>query len=183
MMNVMRALTIALLALFLTSQPSMADSRAEMEREARASLDELYKNVPGARDLARNAKGILVFPAITKAGFVVGGQYGEGVLFKNGNVSGYYNTASASVGLQAGVQKYGYALFFMRESDLNYLKKSDGWDVGVGPNITVVDRGLASNLSAATAREGIYAFFFEQKGLMAGLGLQGTKITEMNPNA
>jgi lipid-binding SYLF domain-containing protein len=154
-----------------------------MERDARAGLAELYKTTPGAKALAKSAKGILVFPEITKGGLLVGGQYGEGVLFKGGKVAGFYNTAAVSYGLQAGVQQYGYALYFMSDSDMNYLKKSDGWDIGVGPSITIVDTGLASQLSATSARAGVYAFFFQQKGLMAGMGLQGTKITQINPKA
>ena len=107
------------------------------------------------------------------------GQYGEGVLFKNGRADGYYSTAAGSWGLQAGIEKFGYALFFMNESDLTYLSKSDGWSLGVGPTITVVDVGMARSMTTTTMREGVYAFFFEQRGLMAGLGIQGAKITKI----
>jgi len=153
-------------------------SHAEQEREARAALNRLYIETPEARHLREKAAGILVFPEITKAGFVVGGQYGNGVLFKSGRVAGYYNSTALSTGLQAGAQQFSYALFFMKEADLRYLESSSGWEVGVGPSITVVDEGFARSLSTTTAREGVYAFFFGQKGLMAGLGIQGTKITK-----
>jgi lipid-binding SYLF domain-containing protein len=95
---------------------------------------------------------------------------------------GYYNTVAASYGLQAGIQKFGYALFFMSDSALQYLDKSDGWEIGVGPSIVIVDAGVAKTLSTTTARKEIYAFIFSQKGLMAGLGLQGSKITRINPD-
>ncbi len=160
-----------------------ADSAAEMEKDARAALADLYKSTPGAAALSNSAKGILVFPSITKAGFIFGGQYGEGVLFTEGKAAEFYETAAASFGLQAGVQKYGYALFFMSDSDLKYLRTSNGWEIGVGPSVTIVDKGLASSLSSTTLREGVYAFFFEQKGLMAGLGLQGAKISQFEPKA
>jgi lipid-binding SYLF domain-containing protein len=182
--NFLRLLGLAL-AFGIVAAPtrSEAASRKEMEISAREALIALYKTAPSAAVLAEKAKGILVFPGITKGGFIVGGQYGEGTLFVNDQVSGFYNTAAASFGLQAGVQKFGYAMFFMNDSDMKYLKKSEGWEIGVGPSITIVDAGIARSLSSTTAREGVYAFFFEQKGLMAGLGLQGTKISEIHPKA
>lgn len=152
-------------------------SRAELQREARKALVELYKTAPGAKALGSHAAGILVFPDVIKAGFVVGGQYGDGVLFERGSITGVYSMASASFGLQAGIQRHGYALFFMTPADLAYLRSSSGWEIGVGPTVTIVDQGLAHSLSTTTARSGVYAFFFDQKGLMAGIGLQGTKIT------
>ena len=175
-----RAMFVLALVTALVASPAYADSKTEMESRAREALQQLYKSAPSARVLGEQAKGILVFPSIAKGGFIVGGQYGEGTLFLNNKPAGFYNTAAASFGLQAGVQKFGYALFFMNQSDLKYLNKSDGWELGVGPNITVVDEGLATSFTTTTAREGVYAFFFEQRGLMAGLGLQGSKITKMD---
>jgi len=101
---------------------------------------------------------------------------------QNGETVGYYNTVAASYGLQIGAQTFGYALFFMTDKDLDYLKSSSGWEIGVGPSIVVVDTGVAKSLSTTTARDNVYAFFFDQKGLMAGLGLQGSKITKVNPD-
>jgi lipid-binding SYLF domain-containing protein len=121
-----------------------------------------------------------VFPSIIKGGFLVGGQYGEGALIKDGTSAGYYNTVQVSYGLQAGLQKHGYVLFFMTDSALKWLDKSDGWELGVGPSIVVVDVGAATSKTTTTLQSDIYAFFFNQQGLMGGLGLQGTKITRMN---
>jgi lipid-binding SYLF domain-containing protein len=140
----------------------------------------LYGKYPSAKELTQGAKGILIFPSIVKGGFVVGGQYGEGALRKGGKTVGYYNTVAASYGLQAGLQKYGYALFFMTDSAFSYLDRSDGWEIGVGPSIVIVDDGMARSMTTTTARSDIYAFFFDQKGLMAGLGLQGSKITRID---
>jgi lipid-binding SYLF domain-containing protein len=92
---------------------------------------------------------------------------------------GYYSTVAASYGLQAGAQSFGYALFFITDKALDYLKKSEGWEIGVGPSIVIVDEGIAKSLTTTTAKSDIYAFFFDQKGLMAGLGLQGSKITRI----
>ena len=116
-----------------------------------------------------------------KAGLVVGGQYGEGALLIDGKTAGYYNTVAASYGLQAGAQSFGYAMFLMNDGALSYLRKSEGWEIGVGPTVVVVDQGLSRSLTSSTAKDDIYAFFFDQKGLMAGIGLQGSKITRINP--
>lgn len=158
-----------------------AQKAAELDKKVTAATAKLYASTPAAQKLSKTAKGILIFPSVKKAGFVVGGQYGEGALRVGGKTTGYYKTTAASFGLQAGGQKFGYAMFFMNDSDLAYLKKSDGWEVGVGPSIVVVDEGAARALTTSTAKEGIYVFFFGQKGLMAGLGIQGSKISEFKP--
>jgi lipid-binding SYLF domain-containing protein len=161
----------------------LADSAADITRDSNAALQDLYANNPEAKHLARRAKGILVFPGIVKAGFLVGAQYGSGgALFKNGRTAGYYNIIAGSYGFQAGVESFSYALFFMDDTSLNYLNRSEGWEIGVGPSIVVVDKGLAKSLTTTTAKSGVYAFIFDQKGLMAGIGLQGSKISRINPD-
>jgi lipid-binding SYLF domain-containing protein len=166
--------------LVFTPQAHGASAR-EINRKSRAALQNLYDSTPGARSLGDSATAVLVFPDIVKAGFIFGAQFGEGTLFSHGKTLGYYSTSAASYGLQAGVQKFGYALFFMTEGDLAYLRKSEGWEIGVGPSIVIVDQGMAKNLTSTTLRKGVYAFVFAQKGLMAGIGLQGTKIIRIHP--
>jgi lipid-binding SYLF domain-containing protein len=161
---------------------AMAETAAEIDRDVDAGIDKLYAGSPAAKELAKVAKGILVFPNVIKGGLIVGGQYGKGALRVSGKTVGYYNTAAASYGLQAGAQSFGYALFFMTDSALEYLKKSSGWEIGVGPSIVVVDEGVARSLTTSTAKDDIYAFFFSQKGLMAGIGIQGSKITRIQPD-
>jgi lipid-binding SYLF domain-containing protein len=158
-----------------------AATAAEINRSARAGLQELYDSSPAARTLGQTAKAVLVFPNVVKGGFIVGAQGGEGALLSRGKTLGYYNTVAASYGLQAGIQKFGYALFFMTDSSLAYLNKSGGWELGTGPSFVVVDAGMAKSLTTTTLQKDIYAFFFNQKGLMAGLGLQGSKITRITP--
>jgi len=160
---------------------AMAASAAEIDRDVNAALKVLYDSEPGTEALAGKAKGILVFPSIVKGGFLVGAQYGEGALRKGSKTVAYYNSVAASYGWQAGIQSFGYALFFMTDSALKYLESSGGWEIGSGPSIVVVDQGAATGLTTTTAKDDIYAFFFSQKGLMAGLGLQGSKITKINP--
>jgi lipid-binding SYLF domain-containing protein len=155
---------------------------AEIDRDVDNALLKLYAKTPAAKELAKVAKGILVFPSIVKGGFIIGGQYGEGALRIDGKTVGYYNTAAASYGLQAGMQSFGYAMFFMTDSALKHLDKSKGWEIGIGPNIVIVDEGMARSLTTTTAKDDVYAFFFSQKGLMAGLGLQGSKISRITPD-
>ena len=167
--------------LAVVGQTSIAAGAAELGRDANASLQQLYASVPAAKTLGSKAEAILVFPKVTKAGLGVGGQYGEGALLKNGKAVAYYNTAGASVGLQAGAQQFGYAMLFMNANALSQLDKADGFEVGVGPTVVVVDEGKAKTMTTTTAKDDIYAFIFGQKGLMAGLGIQGNKITKINP--
>ncbi len=165
----------------LIQQPAFADSAAEIDKEVQIGLTQLYESSPKAKELSKIAKGILVFPDVLKAGLLIGAQYGKGALLINEKTAGYYNTVAASYGLQAGVQTFGYAMLLMTDEALEYLQSSSGWEIGVGPSIVVVDKGTAKSLTTTTAKEDIYAFFFDQKGLMAGLGLQGSKITPIKP--
>ena len=160
---------------------AVADSAAEIDRDVDTALQKLYKSSPAAAELSKVAKGILVYPDVIKAGLVIGGQYGEGALRVGGKTVGYYNTVAASYGIQAGAQSFGYALFFMTDAALEYMTNSDGWEVGVGPSVVVVDEGIAKSLTTTTAKDGVYAFFFSQEGLMAGLGIQGSKISRITP--
>ena len=155
-----------------------ADARA-LEQDARTALNRLHRSTPAARDLSKRAKGILVFPSVVKAGLMIGGQYGEGVLFKGGRVAGFFNTAGASYGLQAGAQEFAYALYFMNDGALAYLGKSEGLEIGSGPSVVVMDDGMAKQTSTTTLSQDVYAFIFGQSGLMAGLGVQGNKITKI----
>jgi lipid-binding SYLF domain-containing protein len=176
---VMKSVLIAVAAALLAPTLAMATDRSALERDARTVLQKLTATVPAAKSLSKDAVAVLVFPKITKAGLVVGGQYGDGVLFKAGKTAGFYNTSGASYGLQAGAQQYGYALFMMNDKALSALNSNDGFEVGVGPSIVVVDQGMGKTLTTTTAKDDVYAFIFSQKGLMAGLGLQGNKITRL----
>jgi lipid-binding SYLF domain-containing protein len=177
------AISLAFSAISLLPSSGRAASAAELDQSAKAALRSLYANNPAAQAVGKKAKAILVFPSIVKGGFLVGAQHGDGALLVNGKTVGYYNTVAASYGFQAGVQKFSYAMFFMNDASKNYLRKSGGWEVGSAPSLVVVDTGMARSLSTTTLQKGIYVFFFSQKGLMGGLGLQGTKITKYTPSA
>ena len=154
-----------------------SDPRAN--QAATDALRRLVSSNPAARELNEKAVAVLVFPKIVKVGFLLGGAYGEGVMIQVGRPAGYYNSAAASYGLQAGAQWFGYALFFMNTGALGYLDKSSGFEIGVGPSVVVVDAGMAKRLTSSTLTQDIYAIIFNQKGLMAGLGIEGSKITKI----
>jgi len=162
-------------------RPALAASAAELTRSSAAELNKLYSRQPSAKVLGQKAKGILVFPSIVKAGFMVGAQGGDGAMFKKGKTTGYYRTVAASYGFQAGVQKFSYALFFMTDDALAYLDKSGGFEVGAGPSVVVFDEGVGKSVTTTTTRSDVYSFVFGQKGLMGGMGLQGSKITRIHP--
>jgi lipid-binding SYLF domain-containing protein len=167
------------LCLSMNAQPAIAATADEIDGSVDVAMEALYMKYPAARMLAREAKGVLVFPDIVEGGLLLGGLYGEGALRKGYDTAGYYKAVAGTIGLQAGVQKYGYALFFMSDSALSSVEQSDRWEVGVGPSVVIVDTGMASSLTTITAKANVYAFFFGQKGLMAGIGLQGCKITRL----
>ena len=188
-MNRIQTLTnglIAMLALSLltVSGQIRAEDRSTLDNDIHAAVEFLKKNNAAAADLGKNAKAVLIFPSITKAGFIVGAQYGEGALIKPKSGGGYYideyfSIAAGSYGLQAGIQTFGYALILMDERAVEFVETSSGWELGSGPSILLVDEGRAKSLSTTTTKEGIYAFTFGQEGLMGGLGLQGTKISRL----
>ena len=161
---------------------ALGASASELNREATQALRKLYQGTPGAKELGEKAVGVLIFPSIKKGGFIIGGQFGDGVLRTRGKTTGYYRSLAASYGLQAGGQAFSYVLFFMDKASLQYLDKSDGWEVGVGPSLVVLDEGFGKVLSTTTLQSGVYAYIFGQRGAMAGLGIQGTKITKIHPN-
>jgi lipid-binding SYLF domain-containing protein len=161
---------------------SMAPPVAEdaiLKRDSLAALQTLYAKEPKAKEIGERSKAILVFPNLVKAGFIVGVQGGDGVLIENGQVTGIYNNTAVSYGLQAGAQSFAEAMFLTTDAAVKYLRSSNGWSIGVGPSVVVVDAGTAKSLTTTTLQSDVYAFIFGQQGLMAGLGMQGQKITRL----
>jgi lipid-binding SYLF domain-containing protein len=168
-----------LVAVGAPARPALAESAGELTRDARSALNKLYGKQASAKVLGKKAKAILVFPSMVKAGFMFGGQLGEGVLLKGGKPAGYYSSVAGSYGLQAGAQKFGYALFFMNNAALQQLDATKGFEVGMGPSLVVVDEGVGRSITSNTITSDVYAFIFDQRGLMAGLGIQGSKISRI----
>jgi lipid-binding SYLF domain-containing protein len=185
MLRHMRLVTLVLLcvagAVFsIVVMPAVTASAASTDEHVHATLQKLYAAVPVAKTIGEKARAVLVFPKIIKAGLIIGGQHGDGALVKDGHIVGHYNSVAASYGLQAGAQTFGYALFLMNDKAIKYLDSSEGWEIGVGPSVVIVDEGKAKTMTSTTLRDDVYAFIFSQKGLMAGLGIQGSKITKLS---
>jgi len=165
-------LALAAIALLVTSTAFGDD----LIGNSRRALQQLVAQNPAAAKCKSKAVAVLVFPRVVKAGFIVGAQEGKGILFVRGRPNGSYRTVAASYGLQAGVQEFGYALFLMNQDAVDWVNNTRGWEIGTGPSVVVVDKGMARSFTTDTLHSGIYAFTFDQQGLMAGLGLQGSKI-------
>jgi lipid-binding SYLF domain-containing protein len=169
----------ALLSGGCASTPPSRATTDNIDSMSVEALDSLTRNNPAARAISQQSRAVLIFPSIVKAGLVFGGAYGEGQMRRGSNVVGYYNSFTGSWGLQAGAQSYGYAVFLMTKEAEDYALAADGWEIGVGPTVVVVNEGLAQNITTTTLQDDAYAFIFDQKGLMAGISIEGTKITRI----
>jgi lipid-binding SYLF domain-containing protein len=163
----------------LSPAPAAAESKQELDAHVHQAIQDLYRNNLVAKDLAGKAAGMLVFPTIIKAGFWVGGEYGEGALLVGQSIAAYYNIVGASFGLQVGVQDESLAILFMTADALNKFRASKGWKIGVDGSVAVVTVGVGGVIDSETLRKPIIAFVFNNKGLMANLTLEGSKITKI----
>lgn len=171
--------TAAIVAVSIMNQAGAATAE-DLDKYSRQALQTLYKTEPLAEQMSRTAKAMLVFPNVIKAGLVFGGSYGEGVMIKGSKVVDYYNSITGSWGLQAGAQSYAYVVFLMTDDAVRYVENTKGWELGVGPTIVAVDEGVAKNLSTSSLKDDAYAFIFSQEGLMAGVSVEGTKISKIS---
>jgi lipid-binding SYLF domain-containing protein len=178
------AATIALSTAFgpFAVSSAIADPASQLTANGEKALHRLEAVEPRSVFYARHAKATLVFPSVLKAGFVFGGETGNGVLLVNGHAGGFYNLSGGSWGLQIGAEDFGYVVFFMNDSSLDYLKKSHGFSAGTGPSVVVINAGAGAEANTTTLTHDVYAFPFNEKGLMADLTLQGTKITRIHPD-
>jgi lipid-binding SYLF domain-containing protein len=170
--------TAAALSMSMMTRASAATAE-DLAEDSVQALQTLYGTSAVAETLSQSAKAVLVFPNMVKAGLVFGGSYGEGVLMKGTTVADYYNSVTGSWGLQIGAQSYGYAVFLMTDDAVRYVEETMGWEFGVGPTIVLVDEGVAKNLSTSSLKNDAYAFIFSQQGLMAGISIEGTKISRI----
>ena len=164
----------------LTLQGALAASKAELQIEAREAIKTFDKEVKGGREFLRKAKGYLVFPSVYKAGFGIGGEYGEGILYVNGRIAGYYNTVSASFGWQIGAQKKSIVIVFLTQQALDDFLKSDGWKIGADASVALVKWGVGEDLNTMDIKDPVVGFVFGNQGLMYNLTLEGSKITKID---
>ena len=173
-------LIVSMLAIAGTARRSEAASAAEIEGDANATLNRLYLTVVGSRDLASRAAGVLVFPTIVKAGIGIGGEYGEGALRVKGRTAGYYNSVSASIGFQLGVQARSVVIMFMTEDALGSFRRKDGWKVGVDGSVVLITLGAGGSVDTNQITKPVIGFILDEKGLMYNLTLEGSKISRIS---
>jgi lipid-binding SYLF domain-containing protein len=176
----MWAISLALLAGSWGAQTAVAATAKEIDVSVDVRLADFERDVDGAKKFLANAKGLLVFPTVIKAGVGFGGEYGEGALRMNGKTVAYYNTMAASFGLQFGAQAKTILLVFLDEDALNQFRKSEGWKVGVDGSVAVVVIGAGTSLDSSKLNQPIVGFVLDQKGLMYNLTLEGAKFTQID---
>ncbi|MGI9320308.1 MAG: BPSL1445 family SYLF domain-containing lipoprotein [Thiogranum sp.] len=157
-----------------------AASATEIDMAVDASVAEFRKDVTGGAEFLDKAKGYLVFPKVTKAGLVVGGEYGEGALRIGGKSEAYYNIASASFGLQIGAQQYAIVMVFLEDDAMKKFRESKGWEAGVDGSVAIAKWGAGEDINTQNFKDPIVGFVFGNKGLMAGISLEGSKITKLD---
>lgn len=178
--HAMGGLTAVAMIAVLAGCSTTEEDRITMDQAARTSLDELYRTVPAARSLGESSEATLVFPSITQAGLIIGGQFGDGVMFQDGVPVGYYQIAGGSFGLQAGAQTTSQAYFFTTPEALETFRNTAGWEVGAGLNVAVASAGTSGQINTSTLQEPVVVFVYGQSGLMAGIQVEGQKITELD---
>lgn len=156
-----------------------ASKRQSIDASVNATLSRLYSTVPGSRDLVSKARGVLVFPNVLQAGFIVGAQSGNGALRVGGSTVGYYNTSSLSVGLQAGAQSKAIVFLFMTQQALDEFRNSDGWAAGAGASVALVKMGANGAVDTNTATAPVQVIVLTNAGLMGDVSINGTKVTKL----
>jgi lipid-binding SYLF domain-containing protein len=172
-------LLLVVLAVPAFPSSAIAASAVEIDAKSDSVLKMFYEKVGPAKELSAKAKGILIFPDVIKAGFGIGGEYGEGALRINGKTVEYYNTAAASIGLQLGAQEKAVILLFMDGKALDAFRKSDGWEAGVDGSVAVVEWGAGGSVDTTNIKDPIIGFVFGNKGLMFNLTLEGSKMSKI----
>ena len=180
-MKNLKPMILTLLFAVLFTQTSFADSKTEINKDVDAAIEDFKQKVPGGENFLPKSKGYLVFPSVIKAGFIVGGKYGEGALRIDGVSKHYYDMTAASLGFQAGAQKYSMLIAFMSDTSLKNFIHSDGWEAGVDGSINVSDWGKSKDISSMSFEKPIIAFIYGEKGLMASLSIAGTKFRRIDP--
>ena len=185
MRNVCKVLAVLLCFTFvfsLVATVSYAKTKGEINASVKAALSRFNKQVKGSTAYLKGAKGVLVMPNITKAGFVVGGKYGQGALQVDGKAVGYYSLTEGSVGWQIGAEKYDMVILFMTDEVLKKFRSSKGWEAGVDAEITLIEVGAEVSVETLRSQHPIAGFIFDQKGLMGGVSVKGAKFTKINPD-
>ncbi len=183
--NVSIVLTILFclsLILSILSQHCYAKTKEEINASVNAAMDRFSKQVKGSRNYLKGAKGVLVMPDITKAGFIIGGKYGQGALLIEGKPVDYYSITEGSIGWQIGAVKYDMIILFMTDEILNNFRKSEGWEAGVDAEVTIIDVGAEVSVETLRSQHPVAGFVFDQKGIIGGVSIKGAKFSRITPD-
>jgi len=161
---------------------SYAKTKEEINASVNAAMNRFKKEVKGGTEYLKGAKAVLVMPNITKAGFVLGGKYGQGALLVGGKTDGYYSLAEGSVGWQIGAMKYDMVILFMTDKAMKDFRASEGWEAGVDAEVTIIDVGADVSVETLRSQHPVAGFMFDQKGLMGGLSIKGAKFSKITPD-
>ncbi|OLO07593.1 twin-arginine translocation pathway signal [Salinicola sp. MH3R3-1] len=164
-----------------SDRESRLSQRAQLDQDVQQTLDRLYRSVPDARSLAQQSEGVLVFPGVLGASFIVGASHGDGSLLMDGAKAGYYTTTSGSIGFQAGAQSQAIVYLLMTEKALNRVRSDNGWSVGASAGVAVADIGANGQITNATADKEVIAFVMNNQGIQGGVSLNGAKISKVSP--
>jgi len=156
-----------------------AASAKEIDIKVDAALERFKKDIAGAKSFLKEAQGVLVFPSVLKAGFGIGGEYGEGALRIGGKTVDYYSTAAASIGFQLGAQSKTIIIVFLDKDALKKFRNSSGWEIGVDGSVVLVTLGAGASIDTTNIKDPIVGFVFSNKGLMYNLTLEGSKISKL----
>jgi lipid-binding SYLF domain-containing protein len=176
---VLGTLSATVIAGGLAACTTTEEQRLTREEAARASLNDLYRTVPAARTLGEESAAVLVFPSIVRAGLMIGGQFGDGVMFENDVATGFYRVTGGSFGLQAGAQNFAQAYFFTTPEALQTFRDTAGWEVGAGVNVAVASVGATGQINTSTLQAPVVVFVYGQAGLMAGIQVEGQRISRL----
>jgi lipid-binding SYLF domain-containing protein len=175
-------LALSVLFVFSVAAVSYAKTAAEIDASVNAAMHLFKKDVKGANEYLKAAKGILVMPGVTKVAFIIGGKYGQGALRIGDKTAGYYSLASGSLGYQIGAQKYDLVIIFLTDHALRKFQASEGWEAGVDAEVTLIDVGAQGSIGTLTSQHPVVGFVFDEKGLMAGVSIKGAKFTKISPD-
>ena len=170
---------LVLLILLFSTNVAFAATAKEIDVIVEVTLERFNKEIPGAESFIKKAKGVLIFPQVIKAGFGIGGEYGEGALRIGGKTVEYYSTMAASIGFQLGAQTKSIILVFTKEDALKAFRNSDGWKARVDGSVALISLGMGDSLDTTTVKDPIVAFVFGQKGLMYNLTIEGSKFNKL----
>jgi lipid-binding SYLF domain-containing protein len=181
MIRTLATMLVIVIALVFFGTITEAKTKGEIDASVTAAMSRFKKDIKGGTEYLKAAKGALVMPSITKAGFIVGGQYGQGALQVGGKSVEYYSLASGSLGYQIGAEQYDMVILFMTDEALNKFRKSEGWEAGVDAEVTLIKTGADLSVETLRSQHPIAGFVFDQTGLMAGVSIKGAKFTPIHP--